>query len=504
MRAPRGSRSPPPSARRGRRRARARRVCPHVLVPGRGGLVPLAHARDPLRRRLPPQPGTSPVRGRARAPDPGRGRHPGARRAAAGAAGGDRVARRRRGRVLPLASRRGRQHRPVRDVRARPAGRSAAALRVRHAHLAVGIGDRARGRARRGAPRERRLRPGLPGRHRLHGTGDRRAPIPRAAGPAVPRSERARLPGGDADRRAPPRPPRAVRHVGAARRVLREGLSLDEVPSRLAGARAVTWLALRCSGRARLQPGAAPALLALHPHDERALGLLQRIGAQRALAGGRAAAGPPLPRRPERRGTAGGRSPGRGGRRLLALGARRRPAARHRRPATSTFVEDAAAAMDVDHGAGLRSVGAGGGRAARTDVSPCVGDSAPDGHDHPDDHRPSCGSELDPAADGASSRSGTPTTPAGAPTADGRPAADTARRRVPRRRRPAHGDARGRPAVPRRRRDAGPRARRRYLARPARRAAPRARLRTTVEATRWRGPARRTRPPTPVAGARPR
>ena len=118
-------------------------------------------------------------------------------------------------------------------------GRRAAALRVRHSHLALGVGHR----ARRGARRWSCLASAVYAQTYEGGTvftgletGEH--PVPRAAGPALPRSlSESDYLGGDADRRAPPRPPGALRHVGAARRVLREGLPVDEVSPRLAGAR---------------------------------------------------------------------------------------------------------------------------------------------------------------------------------------------------------------------------------------------------------------------------
>ena len=67
VRPPRGSCAPAPHARGGDRRARARRVRAHVPPARDGGLVPGPRARDPVRRRVPPQPRAPPIRGRARA-----------------------------------------------------------------------------------------------------------------------------------------------------------------------------------------------------------------------------------------------------------------------------------------------------------------------------------------------------------------------------------------------------------------------------------------------------
>ena len=118
---------------------------------------------------------------------------------------------------------------------------------------------------------------GVRGGHHLHGTGDRRSSRARPAGAPVPGAQRDRLPDRHADRAPPPSEPRPIRDVGTARRVLREGLPLDEVATGLAGPRALARHAVRGAGCSRLQPGAAPPLLAVHPHHERAVGVLQRV-----------------------------------------------------------------------------------------------------------------------------------------------------------------------------------------------------------------------------------
>ena len=249
--------------------------------------------------------------------------HPGARRAAAGAAGGDRMARRRRGRVLPLASRRGRQRRPVRDVRGRPAGRCAAALRVRDAH--AGGGHR-RPRSWACSPWSSWRAPSTPRRTRA-------APSSRDWRPAS----------------IPSLVPQVLRYPDLSER---DYLGVTPIVEHLRAhpGRYATWAppaAFYEKGYLWMKspldwPALAPSrgslfgvpdALGYNPVQlprywryirthERAVGLLQRIGPQRALVRGRPAARAPLPRRPDRHRAARGRSPGRGGRRLLAVGAR--------------------------------------------------------------------------------------------------------------------------------------------------------------------------------------
>ncbi len=84
---------------------------------------------------------------------------------------------------------------------------------------------------------------------------------------------------------------------------------------------------VRGPGRLGLQPRAAPPLLAIHPRHQRTLGLLQRVGAQHAVCGGCPPSGIAVPGRPDGIGASRERRDRRARRRLLALGARRRPTA---------------------------------------------------------------------------------------------------------------------------------------------------------------------------------
>ena len=221
------------------------------LPPARDrGLVPCPRAPDPVRRRLPPQPRAPPLRGRAGPARPGRSGAARAPGAAALAPRGHDLAGRRVARVPRLAAPRGREPRPLRDGRGDPPRDGTAPVRAGHPAMAMGLGARARGRPRPRAARERRLRAGLRGRHDLHRAGDGRASEPGAAGPSVPHAGEARLPRDDPDRGASPSGARSLRDVGTTRRLLREGLPVDEVAAGLAGARPHERHALRDPRRA--------------------------------------------------------------------------------------------------------------------------------------------------------------------------------------------------------------------------------------------------------------
>ena len=128
-------------------------------------------------------------------------------------------------------------------------------------------------------------------------TGDHPSLV--AAGPSLPDAGRKGVSRRDADRGAHPSRARSLRDVGATGGLLREGLPLDEVAGRLAGARTDERLTLRDPGRPGLQPRAAPPLLAIHPRHQRALGLLQRVGAQHAVRRGCPSSGIAVPGRPD-------------------------------------------------------------------------------------------------------------------------------------------------------------------------------------------------------------
>ena len=121
-------------------------------------------------------------------------------------------------------------------------------------------------------------------------------------------------------RRHHPGPARPIPDVRASGRELRQGIPVRAATAGLAGARDGARDAVRHPRRAGLQPGAAPALLDLHPRHELEPRLLQRVGDRAPDAAERSADGRPVPRRPDR-GRAGARGQGRRERRRLRPGA---------------------------------------------------------------------------------------------------------------------------------------------------------------------------------------
>ena len=305
------------------RRARARRLRPHVpAARDAPAWFRALGARDPVRRRVPPQPRASPLRGRARAARPRRGGPARPRGAPAVPSRRERpgsAPRRSAFFVWPLLAggslvrfamvARDPDGRALRSSTGWPPGDGDGPPRPR---WSVVLAAR--------ASRERRLRTVLRGRHDLHRAGDGRSPEPRPTGPSLSHVGRSRVSRAHADRGAHASGARSLRDVGTPGGVLREGLPLDEVAGGLAGARTDEGHALRDPRRAGLQPRAAPPLLAIHPGDQRALGLLQRVGAQHAFRRGRPSAGSAVLGRPDGTGaTRRGRDRG-GGRRRTRSG----------------------------------------------------------------------------------------------------------------------------------------------------------------------------------------
>ena len=245
-------------------------ILPAVLESGVG---PRTGAPVAVRRRRPAQPGALPVRGAHGAPGPRglgdrRGRDRTAERAGRGGVGrggGGALGRR--------PARRGRRPHEVAAVRGRahPGVRPAAAGRA-----ATGLGSRprrpARGRARGGGGARRAGTPATSIRDRARGRlGHARPPAAARA-----RRRRRRVPAADrARRRDRVRP---LPHLGSAGGRLREGIPVRSGADRLAGPRERAGDAVPDPRRPRLQPGAAPVVLAVDPREEPAADALQRRG----------------------------------------------------------------------------------------------------------------------------------------------------------------------------------------------------------------------------------
>ncbi len=291
---------------------------------GRSPVVPLAHARDPLRGRLSPQPGPPPVRGRPGAADPGR-------RRTAGAGGTTALASRRRssgsgppspcsssGRSAPVGAPFGSGCSPRSLLVAAPVLFGFATRRWRWASATALIGllsielvaSAVYAQTYEGGT----VFTGLE-------TGEHPALVPQVLRfPSLSEDDYlVATPIVEHIRRHPGRyatwaPPAAFYEKG----YLWMKSPLDW-PALAPSAR----LAVRDPRRPRLQPRAAPSLLALHPQHERAVGLLQRLGPQRAVSRGRPRARVAVPGRPHRNRASRRGSRGRGSRRLLAVGAGR-------------------------------------------------------------------------------------------------------------------------------------------------------------------------------------
>ncbi len=208
------------------------------------------------------------------------------------------MARRRGGSVRRRAARAGRPSRPVHPRRGRSRGFRPGAPRLRPGSS---LGDgRAAARPGGGSVGRSALVFDLRGWNRVHGAGGNGPSGTRYS--AAPLAERAarRLPARRLDRR----PPTAARderrplpRVDTAGRVLQQGLHLHAARVRLAGVVARARGAVPDRRCPRLHAGSASSLLRVHPRDERASGLLQRLGIAAALARGRPGPRRPLPHR---------------------------------------------------------------------------------------------------------------------------------------------------------------------------------------------------------------